>query len=120
MSEDKSKIKNELPMNVLVCGTEIKKDYIMHLFDDKIKNSAKYIDKYKYTEYNYLFGWKFQFFEDGLEEKNLKNINSKIKKDYNEIIKTEDLKDSLEKAFKDTNKFIIFYIMYKCIKKNYV
>ena len=99
MLEEKSKFKNDLPMNILVCGIEIKQNYITSLFDDKVKKSSKYINKYKYIEYNYSYGWKFQFFDEGLDETKLQNIQNKIKNDFSNITKNEN---SIENTFKDT------------------
>ena len=100
MSKD-NKYKKELPMNILVCGIEIKENYIISLFDDKIKKNSTYINDYQYTEYKYLFGWKFQFFKEGLEEENLNNIYNKIKNDFKES-SNPTKKDSFENTFKDT------------------
>lgn len=73
----------------------------MSLFTDNVKKSAKYKDQnnYSYKEYNYSYGWNFLFFDEGLEKKNLEQINAKIEDDYK--ISCEN-KGSLKKSFKDT------------------
>ncbi len=101
MSEDKIKYKKDLPMNILVCGIEIKENYILSLFNDKVKKNCKYINDFKYTEYKYSYGWKFQFFNEGLEKKNLNNIYNKIRNDFKNM-SNPTKKDSLENTFKDT------------------
>ena len=99
--EEKVKFNQDLPMNILIFGIDIKENFIMNLFNDKCKKSGKYIDnnKYNYKEYNYSYGWNFQFFDEGLEEENLEQIKAKIEDDYK--ISSEN-KGSLKKSFKDT------------------
>ena len=101
MSNDRTQYKDDLPMNILVCGIQIKENYITSLFNDKIKKSSRYISEYKYTEYKYLYGWKFQFFEEGLEKNNLDNIAKKIQNDFKEMTRSSN-KKTLENTFKDT------------------
>lgn len=73
-------IKKDITMNVLVCGSKIEKLFIQSLFNDKIKTSYKNNDDYE--EYNYSYGWKFQFFKEGLKTENLDLIFKKIEKDF--------------------------------------
>ena len=100
MSKDTTQYKDELPMNILICGIEIKENYITSLFDDKIKKSSRYISEYKYTEYKYNYGWKFQFFEEGLENNNLDIISKKIQNDFSKMSSSSN-KSDLENGFKD-------------------
>ena len=72
--------KKDIPMNVLVCGSKIEKLFIKSLFNDKIKKSYK--NKDDYEEYNYSYGWKFQFFKEGLNKENLDLIFKKIEEDF--------------------------------------
>ena len=99
-------------MNILVCGSRIEKIYVKNVFDDTIKSSYK--NQGNYEEYTYSYGWKFQFFEEGIETWNLNIIFKKIEKDYqinNDII-IYFIGDSLENAKKVINYFSEKIIIY--------
>ena len=57
------KKEENLPMNILICGTKIEYNYIKSLFEDNHKKSEKQKDNY--IEYTYSYGWKFDFFKEG-------------------------------------------------------
>ena len=54
-SHDTINIKKDLPMNILVCGINIKKVFIKSLFDDKVKETYK--NKGNYDEYSYSLSY---------------------------------------------------------------
>lgn len=58
MSDETINLKQELPMNILVFGSNIKKLYIKSLFNSN--KSPKFIDIYELYENSY--GWQFLFF----------------------------------------------------------
>lgn len=114
MKDDNIIIKKDLPMNILVWGSKFNKIYVQSLFDDNTKSSYK--NKGDYGEYTYSYGWKFQFFEEGIETRNLNLIFKKIEIDYknnanNDIIVCF-IGDSLENAKNVINYFSEKLIIY--------
>ena len=77
------KKEENLPMNILICGTKIEYNYIKSLFEDNHKKSEKQMDNY--IEYTYSYGWKFDFFKEGLDNDNLEQVSKKMKKDFIEL-----------------------------------
>ena len=117
-SHDTINIKKDLPMNILVCGINIKKVFIKSLFDDKVKETYK--NKGNYDEYSYSYGWKFQLFKEGLEENNLNLIDEKLKLDF----KNNNLRDTIvcfiDDSLEKAKQVIIHFSKMKVIYHTFI
>ena len=127
---EKKKIKyykEDLPLNILICGIKIDKSYMSQFL--KEKNKIKFQKRDDYEEYSYYYGWKFKFFKEGLEKNNLNIIYNNIKQNnLNNNVLVCFINDSLTKAFEIINYFglncpksdifIIFLTINRNITKN--
>lgn len=106
--EQKTKqIKKDIPMNILICGSKIERYYIESIFDDKTKKTYK--KYYNYEEYSYLYGWKFQFFKEGLKKNILDSVFEKIKEDFKEDFSKNLILCFIEDNFQNAEDVITYF-----------
>lgn len=117
-SQDTIRVKQNLPMNILVCGIKIKDKFIKSLFNDKVKQSFK--NKGSYEEYDYSYGWKFQFFKEGLEEYNLNLLDEKIKADFKDNIFKDTILCFIDNSLEKAKDVIIHFSKMKIIYHTFI
>ena len=109
---------NKLPMNILLCGTRIERSYIKDLFDDNTKKTKKnYPD---YEEYTHTYDWKFDFFQDGLNECNLELIMNKIKSDYDPLTFKDIIVCFIENSLDNAKEVIKFFSKQKILYHTFI
>lgn len=118
--ENKMPIKNEeLPMNVLVCGSKIERLFIESFFNDETKKNSKNIRNI-YDEFNYSYGWKFRIFKDGLKKNNLDLVFNNIKEDFQNNIFRHFIVCFIEGSFENAKEVIKYFSETKVIYHTFI
>ena len=119
MEEGNKKPIEELPMNILICGSKIEKLYIESFFNDETKKNYKNIRDI-YVEYNYSYGWKFRIFKDGLKKYNLDLVFNNIKEDFQKNIFRHFIVCFIEGSFENAKEVIKYFSETKVIYHTFI